>query len=96
MVNDKKVIGNNVKETIGWEITVRNNNQATVKIIIEDQIPISEIKSVSVESLDYSNAKKSEKTGLLTWELFLKPNEKKVVGYKYTVKYPSYSSVALE
>ncbi len=93
---DKRIIGNNIKETIAWDITVKNNKNTKIKITVEDQYPLSEKKSVEVELLESSNAKIDEKTGKLTWEFEMEPNEKKVFTYKYTVKYPKYVDLMIE
>ena len=88
IMKDKILIGNNIKETIGWDITVRNNKASTIHIIIEDQFPVSEKKSIEVQPLDYSLAKFDEKSGKLTWDIMLNANERKVMTFKYSVKYP--------
>lgn len=93
---DKKVIGNNIKESLGWDITVKNNKNVKIKIIIEDQFPLSERKSIEIERLDYSNAKLNDKTGKLIWELNLEPNDKQVLTYKYSVKYPKSINLTIE
>lgn len=93
---DKKILGNNVKEEIGWDITVKNNRNTKARIIVEDQFPVSERKSITVEHLSAPNAKVDDKTGKITWEIELNPNEKKVLTYSYTVKYPRYESLMLE
>ena len=93
---DKKILSSNIKETVGWDITIRNNKNSKIKIIIEDQFPISERKSIEVERLEYLNAKLDDKTGKLTWELELNPSEKTVVSYKYSVKYPNYLNLNLD
>jgi len=36
-VNDKRVIGSNVKETVGWDITVKNNKESKIRITVMDQ-----------------------------------------------------------
>lgn len=93
---DKRIVGNTVKETIGWDITVRNNKSSKIKIVIQDQYPISEKKSIEVELLEFSNAKANPKTGKLTWDLQIEPNDKKVISYKYSVKYPKDINVTTE
>ncbi len=95
-MNDKRYVGNNIKETIGWDITIKNNKSSKVKMIIEDQFPISEKKSIEVERLESTGAKVEEKTGIIKWELNLEPNEKKVLNYKYAVKYPYTAKLGLE
>jgi hypothetical protein len=95
-VNDKKIIGSNILETIGWDIAVKNNKNSVISIVVEEQFPVSEKKSIEVEQLDYSGAKLEEKTGKLTWTLVLEPSSKKVVTCKYAVKYPKLVNLSLE
>ena len=92
---DKRVTGNYIKETIAWDITIRNNKNVKIKIIIEDQFPISNRKSIEIERLDYSGAKLNEKTGKLSWEIVLNANEKKDLKFNYLVKYPKNSNINL-
>ena len=95
-VFDKRISANNIKETIGWNITVKNNKTNKIKIIVEDQYPLSERKSMEVERLDHSTAKLDEKTGKLSWDIQLEQGDKQVVNYKYSVKYPKYVSLSLD
>jgi hypothetical protein len=92
---DKRVVGNYIKETVGWNITVRNNKDAKINIVIEDQFPISERKSIEVDRIDYSGAKLNDKTGKLLWEMELNANEKKELKFNYLVKYPKFSNIKL-
>ena len=92
---DKRVVGNYIKETVGWNITVRNNKYAKINIVIEDQFPISERKSIEVNRIDYSGAKLNDKTGKLLWNLELNANEKKELKFNYMVKYPKFSNIKL-
>ena len=60
----------------------------TVKIIVEDQIPVSQNSQIEVTTIDLGNAKHNKASGMLQWELTLQPNETKKVVYKFEVKYP--------
>ncbi|PJB56393.1 MAG: hypothetical protein CO098_14135 [Bacteroidetes bacterium CG_4_9_14_3_um_filter_41_19] len=93
---DKRFMGNDIKETVGWDITVKNNKNVNIKLVVEDQFPISEKKSIEVELLEFSQAKVENKTGKLTWELSLESNEKKIMSYVYRVKYPKYVNLMLD
>jgi len=95
-MSDKRIMGSNIKETIGWDITVKNNKTAGVKVVIEDQYPISEKKSIEVNLLESSNAKVDEKTGKITWDVTIEPDSKKVLTYKYIVKYPKELNLSIE
>lgn len=87
---DKRVVGSYIKETIGWKISVRNNKDAKINIVIEDQFPISYRKSINVDRIDYVGAKLDDKTGMLLWDLELNANESKDVQFNYQVRYPKY------
>ena len=87
---DKRVVGSYIKETIGWKISVRNNKDAKINIVIEDQFPISYRKSIDVDRIDYVGAKLDDKTGMLLWDLELNANESKDVQFNYQVRYPKY------
>lgn len=93
---DRRIVGNQIKEVIAWDITVRNNTAAGVKLVIEDQYPLSELKSISIELLESAGAKVDEKTGFLTWELELEAGAKKEVGFTYEIKYYKGLSPSLE
>lgn len=95
-LHDKRLLGNNYKEIVGWDITIRNNKAAKVKIMIEDQHPLSDRKSIEVELTDSGGSKVNEKTGEMLWELELAPNERKVLSYTYGVKYPKGLNLTLQ
>ena len=88
MLNDKKSIGNYTKETVAWDITVKNNKNIPIDIIIEDQHPISARKTYEVELIESSNAEIDEKTGFLKWKLKMEPLDKKVINFRYSLKFP--------
>jgi len=95
-VINKQVIGNNIRETVGWNITIRNNKSATINIVVEDQFPISENKSVVIDRIETANAIVDDKTGKMVWKFELAPNDKKILSYKYSVKYPKYVKLFME
>jgi hypothetical protein len=77
-VNDKRFAGGNVKETVGWIITARNTKRTNVHLIIEDQYPISELKSIEVELEENSGAKIDTQAGKLEWDIELGSGEKRL------------------
>lgn len=85
---DKRVFGNSIRETVSWDISVKNNKKSSIRILVEEQFPVSQRKSIEVQRLNSSNAKLENETGKLLWEPELAPSEKKQVNYSYSVKYP--------
>ena len=83
-----KFLGSNKKQTVTYEITVKNNKKDAIDIMIKDQYPISQDKEVVVELLEGSAAVDNNETGVLTWKLKLAPGEVKKFKVSYSVKYP--------
>lgn len=82
--------GNKIKETIAYTIVVKNNKPFPIQITIEDQIPITRRKDISIELLESAEAKVNPKIGQLKWDITLNPKEKKEINFSYLAKYPKF------
>jgi uncharacterized protein (TIGR02231 family) len=87
-LTSRQVIGGNVKELRGFEISVRNNNNFPIEIEIMDQIPISNNKEIEVKAENVIGAEYNLDYGSLLWKIKLNPGETKIVKFSYSVKYP--------
>lgn len=87
-INDKRFIGDNIREMVGWDIKVRNNKSTPIEIEILDQFPLSEVKSIEVKNGNYSGAELDEKTGGLTWKKTMNPQSSEKISFDYQLKYP--------
>ena len=76
------------EQTFTFDITVRNNKKEAVELLLKDQYPLTTNKEIEVELLQSDSAKVNAETGILTWQLQLKPNETKKFRISYRVKYP--------
>ena len=83
-----KFLGANKKQTLTFEITVRNNKKEAVQMEIQDQYPVSTNKDIEVELLQYDGASVNAETGILTWKAQLAPGDIKKYRVSYSVKYP--------
>lgn len=83
-----KFLSSYKEQTFTYDITVRNNKKETVEMLLKDQYPLSTDKDVTIELLDKSKASANEETGILTWDIKLKPNETQKFRVSYKVKYP--------
>jgi uncharacterized protein (TIGR02231 family) len=92
----KKVIGTNKTETYSYLLTIRNNKSNPVKIILNDQIPVSSNSGITVEAIELSGGKHNTETGEIKWDLVIKPQETKQIVLTYSVKYPKDKNVILE
>lgn len=84
----RKLIGTNQKESYAYEISVRNTKSESIKISVEDNMPIAQNAQIEIMLNDAGGANYNKDNGRLVWELLLQPNETKKVLYKYEVKYP--------
>lgn len=56
--------------------------------MVYDQIPLAVKDNVKISILEMSEAELDKETGLLKWQLSLKPGEKKELRLKFVVEYP--------
>jgi uncharacterized protein (TIGR02231 family) len=83
-----KFLSSKKEQTFTYDIIIRNNKKEAVSMKIEDQIPLSPDKEIEIELKDKDGAKINSESGLLTWDINLKPNETKKIRLSYMVKYP--------
>ena len=93
---NKSMTGSTKKEQKAFSIAVKNNKQIPVKISVEDQFPVSKTDEIKVDLIENSGATINEATGKLTWNLLLKPAEKKNIILRYSVRYPTGRIVIVE
>jgi len=92
----KKVIGSSQVQSLGYEITIRNKKSSPIKVLVQDQIPIPAINDIEVEAMQLSGGKVEEDTGLVQWELKIKPQTQESLNLFYKVKHPKKEKVILE
>ena len=83
-----KFLSSKKEQTFTFDITVRNNKKESAQLMLKDQYPLSSDKEIEIELLESDDAKVNSETGILTWDLDLKPNETKKIRISYKVKYP--------
>ncbi len=94
--NKKKMLAIKRTDYRGWNINVRNKKKVPIKIIIDDQFPVSTETQIEVNKIAYEKAKLDEESGIITWELEIPGGQKEEVEFKYSVKYPKHKKVFLE
>jgi len=84
----RQFIGSNKKDIYGWEIIAKNKKKEPIELVIEDQIPLSTDKDITIDKIEISNAEYTETTGKLIWKMKLNTGESKTYKLSYSVKYP--------
>ena len=85
-----KLIGSETRQTLTYQITVRNNQNVPIQMTLKEQYPISTQDEIKVELLKETTEPTYNKTdiGVVTWEFELQPGEQKVFKISYMVRYP--------
>ncbi|MCC5928468.1 MAG: DUF4139 domain-containing protein [Cyclobacteriaceae bacterium] len=87
-MSSKRSIGSNIRVTRAYEIDIRNSTGKEVEIKIEDRVPVSRNRSISVDVKNTGGARLNTSTGLLQWNLLLKPEERTKLAFDFEVRYP--------
>jgi uncharacterized protein (TIGR02231 family) len=83
-----KFLSSKKEQTFTFDITIRNNKKEAIEMLLKDQYPLSSNKDIEIELLQSDNAKVNLETGILSWQLQMKPNETKKIRISYKVRYP--------
>ncbi len=88
-------LGNNKKELVGFQIKVRNTKSSPIKIVIEDQIPITGNEEISISIEEDSDGNLDNDTGIISWKTDISPSSTKVIELKFEAKFPKEKFVNL-
>jgi uncharacterized protein (TIGR02231 family) len=78
-----KFLSSKKEQTFTFDITVRNNKKENIDLLLKDQYPLSTDTAIEIELLQSDGAKVNTETGILTWQLQLKPSETKKIRISY-------------
>ena len=83
-------LGNDVKQEFAYQMTVRNNRNEAVHIVLKDNYPVSTLKEITVELSKDTTPPTVNKTdmGVVTWEYDMQPGEIRIFKLVYVVKHP--------
>ena len=91
--DERKKMGNNVREDLTFEISIRNNKNVSIPITVLDQIPLSNNEKLEVDLIESSSAVYYKPYGSLRWQQQLPANKTVKLRYTYQVKYPKDHSI---
>jgi uncharacterized protein (TIGR02231 family) len=90
----QKVLDNDILHQYTYEITMKNSRNTKIEIEVEDQVPLAQDKTVTIERKEISGAKYDEVTGVLKWRSTIQAKDSKKLTLMYQVKAPKYMAVA--
>ena len=93
---EKQFIGNKKIEIREWEISIKNNKNESINMIVLDQVPIATSEDISIDTENISGGKLNEKNGEVQWDFSLEPAQEIKFSLKYTAKYAKSRNLILE
>ena len=83
-----------------YKITVRNGHDTPIRVVVEDQLPVSETADVEVEMLSFTTAPTqrdiNDRRGTLAWTVEPAPGEAKTIRLGWRVKWPASRMLAYD
>lgn len=92
----QQIVGNKTIDYRGYTIKLKNNKDKLVNLHLQDQIPVTNTKDITVSLLEPAEGKLDADKGIIDWKLQLLPGQSKEITFKYMVKRPSWKSIHLE
>ena len=94
-LSQTKILGGSKKQSLVYEITIKNNKKNSVTLSLQDQIPIATDKSMEITLDDHSGADVEKETGLLKWNVTVPAGATQKIRFGYSVKYPKDKLVSI-
>ena len=94
--SSRQFVGSNQKVGLAYEISIRNKKGLPISIVVEDQVPISNDKEITVDKLEDSHGEYDHNTGTLTWKKEIASGKTEIITLKYAVRYPKGNRMLLE
>lgn len=91
----EQVVGDKIEKTISYRITIKNQKAKNIRLILQDQLPVSRNSEIEIEVIDITKGSADEVTGIVDWNLRLKPSETQTFNIVYKVKYDKTKTVNL-
>lgn len=83
------IIGNTFVDKTIVDITIKNNYDKNISIVLIDQVPVFDEKDkVKMNIIGIENALYNQSEGSLNWHFSLNPKESKEMRFTYTIKAP--------
>jgi uncharacterized protein (TIGR02231 family) len=71
-----------------YEINIRNTKNIPIRMVVEDQLPVTKEQNIKIEYTENSDAKFNPETGKLLWDFNLKPRDSKRLIFSFEISSP--------
>lgn len=86
--SEEKLLSSDLERTFAFEIKVKNNKKVAVKILIEDQVPVSKNKDIAVKLVESSGAEFNAESGKLKWLVDVEAGKSVSKKLVYSIRHP--------
>jgi hypothetical protein len=92
----RRFLGSTVRHEFNYEITVRNTRSASVDLVVQDQIPISNTREIGVSKVVVGQGGSlDDKTGFVNWRKKVNPTTSDTFTFSFEVSHPSNMTINL-
>lgn len=91
----QKLLDNDIIHQYTYEITMKNSRATKIEIDVEDQLPLTYDKAVSIDRKELSGGKYDDVTGILKWRSTIQAKDSKKLTIVYQIKAPKTMPVAI-
>ena len=90
-----KVVGTKKERTFAYVIEVKNLKSRAIDLVIQDQIPVTTNAAIEISATELDKGKLNSRTGIIEWDLKIKPKGEEEVKFTYEVKHDKDQNVSL-
>lgn len=91
----EKIVGEKIVKTYAYLIEIKNHKKETIKLTVQDQIPVTRNNEIEVELIESDRGDLNEISGIINWNKRIKAYDTETINLVYTVKYEKTKTVNL-
>lgn len=91
----EKIVGDKIEKTVSYRITIKNQKAKNIRLILQDQLPVIRNSEIELEVTELSKGEADPITGIIDWNVRMKPSETQTFNLIYTIKYDKTKSINL-
>jgi uncharacterized protein (TIGR02231 family) len=91
----ENIVGEKIVKSMSYKITIKNQKAKNIRLIMQDQIPVSRNEEIEIELLESTKGIVDPITGIVDWNIKMKPSELQTFMLKYTVEYDKTKTINL-
>jgi len=91
----EKVVGEKIVKSMSYRIVIKNQKSKNIRLVMQDQIPVSRNSEIEIELIDNTRGSMDEVSGIVNWNIKMKPAETQTYNLIYNISYDKTKSINL-